>query len=154
MTRQPAVPAAVVRRAADSDLATITRIEHETFSRPWSLRSFEDLLRLTPALMLVAEVEGTLSGYAVGYVAADVAELANLAVRKESRGRGVGRALLDAVLAESFRRGALAVFLDVRASNLTALALYESASFAAVARRRDYYSHPVEDAIVMRRSLP
>lgn len=144
----------LIREAVAEDVEPIMRIERQTFSRPWSARSFRDLLELPSAFILVAvPAPFTVQGYAVAYVAADVGELANLAVAREARGQGLGRALLQAVLHRAEVRGASAVYLDVRASNVSALSLYASSDFAPVGRRKDYYAHPAEDAIVMRRSI-
>jgi len=145
----------LVRAGVPEDVDAITRIERETFSKPWSARSFRDLMRIPSAFLLVAaRATDPVQGYAVAYVAADVGELANFAVAPGARGKGVGRTLLNAVLQLAMARGAASLYLDVRASNVGALALYTSAAFAEVARRKAYYTHPVEDAIVMRRSLP
>lgn len=144
-----------IRSAVPNDLPDIVRIERETFSKPWSARSFRELLDVPSAMVLVlTHGESPALGYAVAYVAADVGELANLAIAHEVRGKGFGRVLLAAVLRLSRARGATSLFLDVRASNVAALALYSSADFVEVGRRKDYYTHPVEDAIVMRRSHP
>ncbi len=154
-TPNEALGAVKIRSAAPDDLAEIVRIERDTFSKPWAARSFHDLLGVRSAFVLVATRESSpVLGYAVAYVAADVGELANLAVAHEARGTGLGRALLKAVVRLAASRGAASLFLDVRASNVGALALYASANFAEITRRKEYYAHPVEDAIVMRRSLP
>ena len=93
------------------------------------------------------------AGYVVAWFVADEGEIANLAVDPAGWGTGVGRALLDAALAEGERRGAAAVYLEVRDSNDRARRLYRSRDFEEVGRRRGYYQRPVEDAIVLRRML-
>jgi ribosomal-protein-alanine N-acetyltransferase len=144
-----------IRPALPSDIEAIVHIERATFSKPWSARSFRDMLAAPSAIILVAVHEEVLvQGYAAAYVAADVGELANIAVGQGARGRGLGRALLIEVLRQLHGRGVETLFLDVRASNVAARGLYESEAFREVARRKDYYSQPVEDAIVMRRLLP
>lgn len=145
----------LIRAGVPDDVEAIVRIERETFSKPWSARSFQDIMRVPSAFLLVAvRATDPVAGYAVAYVAADVGELANFAVAPVARGKGVGRSLLNAVVQLAVARGAESLYLDVRASNVGALALYTSAAFEEVARRKAYYTHPVEDAIVMRRSLP
>lgn len=144
-----------IRAAVADDVADIVRIERQSFSRPWSARSFHDFMRTPSAFVIVAAPAAhPVCAYAVAYVAADVGELANFAVAVDARGKGIGRMLLEAVLDRARSLGAASLFLDVRASNVVAQALYTSTQFIEVARRRDYYAHPVEDAIVMRRSLP
>jgi ribosomal-protein-alanine N-acetyltransferase len=75
----------------------------------------------------------------------------NLAVRPEYRGGGLGRRLLAIALTIGERRGARVALLEVRESNRPAIALYHSMGFASVAVRRNYYSQPSEDALVLRK---
>jgi ribosomal-protein-alanine N-acetyltransferase len=89
----------------------------------------------------------------VAWFAADEGEIANLAVAPSGWGSGTGRRLLNAALAEALARGAAAVYLEVRDSNDRARRLYHSSGFEEVGRRRRYYRRPVEDAIVLRRTL-
>ena len=89
----------------------------------------------------------------MAWFAADEGEIANLAVTPAAWGAGVGRALLDAALEEGRRRGVSAVYLEVRDSNERARGLYRSRGFEEIGRRRGYYARPVEDAIVLRRTL-
>ncbi len=142
-----------IRPATAADLAAVTAIERAAFSDPWSPASFRSLLGNAQVAFRVAEAGGQVAGYAVAWFAADEAELANLAVAAPARGRGVGALLLDAVLAEAAHRGAATVYLEVRESNAAARRLYASRQFAAVGRRRRYYRHPVEDALVLTRPL-
>ena len=88
----------------------------------------------------------------VARVASDEAEILTLAVAPGARGKGLGRALLSAAIAEAARRGAKAIFLEVGRDNPAALALYAALRFANVGSRKGYYG--VRDASVLRLSLP
>lgn len=140
-----------LRPARLTDAPTLAAIEREVFPDPWSVDAFRSSIRATAARVTVAEAAGEIVGYAVLLAAADEAELANLAVVPETRGRGVGRRLLGAALAAATEAGARAVYLEVRASNTVAQHLYAASGFVPVGRRRGYYRDPDEDALVMRR---
>jgi ribosomal-protein-alanine N-acetyltransferase len=84
-------------------------------------------------------------------VVGDELHINNLAVDPHWRRRGIARTLLDAALERGRVRGARRAFLEVRASNVEALALYRRHGFEAAGIRKGYYDHPVEDAVVMRR---
>jgi ribosomal-protein-alanine N-acetyltransferase len=96
---------------------------------------------------------GEVLGYVVAWFVADEGEIANLAVAPAGWGSGIGRALLDAALAQAKQRGIESVYLEVRDSNVRARRLYKSRGFEEVGRRTKYYRRPVEDAIVLRRML-
>jgi ribosomal-protein-alanine N-acetyltransferase len=87
-------------------------------------------------------------------VAADEAELADLAVAAEFRGQGLGTGLVHAFAREAGVRGARRMYLEVRASNAGAQRLYERLGFSVVGRRTGYYQRPREDAIAMGAELP
>lgn len=143
----------VIEPASARDLGEIVELERASFSDPWSKESFAAVLN-EPAAFFAAARDGAadrVAGYVVAWFAADEGEIANLAVLEPTRRRGIGAALLDAALDEGRRRGADAVYLEVRDSNAAARALYASRKFAEVGRRRDYYRKPQEDAIVLRR---
>jgi ribosomal-protein-alanine N-acetyltransferase len=86
-------------------------------------------------------------------VAADEGEIADLAVAPWARRRGVGGLLLDLAAADARDVGVRTLYLEVRESNAAAIALYESRGFGTIGRRRQYYRHPMEDALVLRRDL-
>lgn len=88
-------------------------------------------------------------GYAIGWVVADEAELANLGVAVRARRQGVGRRLVEAVVAAARERGGRRLYLEVRESNVAAVELYRSLGFQTVGRRSRYYARPSEDARVM-----
>jgi [ribosomal protein S18]-alanine N-acetyltransferase len=143
-----------IEPAVHGDLAAIAALENSAFSDPWSPASFETVVEEPAVFFAVARgaTDGVL-GYVVAWFAADEGEIANLAVREPTRRRGIGAALLDGALAEGTRRGAANIYLEVRESNDIARRLYRSRGFDEIGRRRRYYRHPVEDAIVLRRIL-
>ena len=146
----------IVRTARRDDLATITTIEQASFGDPWSEEAFASVLDLSHIRFLVAE-EHTDKMAVVGYVVAIVvvgeAEIANLAVAAIARRRGIGALLLDRVVDYAMSSAVSALYLEVRESNLAAQALYRSRHLLPVGRRRSYYRHPADDALLLRREL-
>ena len=144
-----------VRPASPDDLPAIVAIERASFSDPWSKGSFISLLE-RPRVFFAVAVDGpkrSVIGHVVTWFVLDEAELANLAVLPAQRGRGIGGLLLGAALDAAEARGATTMYLEVRASNEAALALYGSRGFREVGRRPDYYRRPVEDALILRLEL-
>jgi len=150
-----------IRRARISDLEAVVGIERDSFADPWSRESFESSLALDRIRFLVA-VEAnessqgggeTILGYVVALLLFDEAEIADLAVAPSARRRGIGGLLMDRASADAAKAGVRSVYLEVRESNSAARALYESRSFLAVGRRRGYYQHPSEDALLLKREL-
>lgn len=152
----------------EADLDRVTEIEVRSFSVPWKRRTFRSLLDRRDAELWVVEREGELPSeededgdgggtsviaFLVLWFAADEAELADVAVAEEHRGRGLGALLVDRAIERARARDAGSLFLEVRASNDKALALYRSRGFHVISVRRGYYSKPPEDALVMLRSL-
>jgi len=140
-----------IRRATFRDVLGIGLIERDSFADPWGSREFTSALEAQQAIFLVAEdSDGVVIGYAIAITVMDEAEILNLAVRRSSRGTGLGGSLLDSALEEAISRGAEQIFLEVRESNDPARRLYASRGFTEVSRRRGYYRSPVEDALVLR----
>ena len=152
-----------VRLATGADLERIAAIERVSFSDPWSVDALASALALPHGRFFVAvqnaganggrDGAAPLVGYVVALFMADEGEIADLAVSPAARRRGVGGRLLDRVLAETVEARIRALYLEVRETNAAAKALYASRRFAVVGRRRAYYQHPVEDALVLRRDL-
>jgi len=147
-----AEPSFAVRPMREGDLARVMQIEIASFSTPWKEGTFRSLLRRTDTNLYVAEDEddGRVLGYSACWTVIDQSELGNVAVAPEARGRGIGGALVDAVVERVKERGAHELFLEVRESNLVAQSIYRDRGFAVVGRRRSYYAQPTEDALVMR----
>jgi len=140
----------VLRRMTDRDINAVWEIEAATFSTPWTASTFRSLLHRAPVELLVGERDEQLVGYAVLWCIADEGELANIAVRKDLRGEGLGREFLEQVVDVARGRGVLSLYLEVRPSNAAAAHLYAQQGFEEVGLRRDYYSKPTEDARVLR----
>lgn len=147
-------PPVEIRAVELGDLPQIVEIERAAFSDPWSSRSFRESIELPSVYFACARsAEGDVLGYVVAWFVADQGEIANIAVAPRGWGRGIGRSLLSHAIEEGARRGMQEVFLEVRDSNARARKLYASSGFEEIGRRRRYYSKPVEDAIVLRRTL-
>ena len=116
---------------------------------PWSEELFRAALESPHTSLLLAEGEnGTALGYAVLSAVLDEGNLDNIAVAPHCRRRGVADALLSTLT--DFGRARMSVlFLEVRASNLPAITLYEKHGFVPVGRRKNYYESPKEDALLM-----
>lgn len=143
--------AARVRPMLAEDVPGVVAIERDSFSVPWQEHTFRRLLagRRIRAWTALAPETGEPVGYAVMWFRATGAQLGNLAVAPERRGRGIGRRLVRRALVAARDSDARHLILEVRESNEAALALYRSMGFRVLGRRRDYYRSPSEDAIVM-----
>lgn len=132
------------------DLDAVLRIEVASFSEPWTREMFEAELIPGVSLALVARSDAdTLLGYLCGSIIEDEFHISNIAVDPQSRRRGVGRILLLSALGKASQHGARTASLEVRASNRAAQSLYRTFGFTVLGRRRQYYTEPVEDAIIM-----
>jgi ribosomal-protein-alanine N-acetyltransferase len=144
------------RTFSPSDVETVTALERISHVAPWTEANFRDALAAGYG-MQVGVVGGTIVAYGVLLFAPGEAQLLNLTVAPEARRLGIGRALLWRFLTAARDGGAAQCFLEVRVSNVPAIALYEREGFLPVARRVGYYpaagEGPREDAIVMRRAL-
>jgi ribosomal-protein-alanine acetyltransferase len=151
------VPAPVLwRPLAEADIEAVATLELEAHAAPWTAGNFRDALAAGYG-MAVGVADGAVIAYGVLLFSPGEAQLLNLTVAPEARRQGIGRTLLRRFLSDARARGAEQCFLEVRESNVAAIALYAQEDFAAVARRVGYYpstgAGPREDAIVMRRSL-
>lgn len=133
-----------------ADLATAFTIEQASHAFPWSQTTFASN-QGDRYLNLKLEADGQLAGFAITQIVLDEATLFNIAIHPQWQRRGFGRALLEALITELETRGVVTLWLEVRASNRAALALYEEMGFNEVTLRRNYYpsANGREDAIVM-----
>lgn len=140
----------------EHDLLEVVEIEQSSGLSPWGWDAYHRELQSNDrGLMWVARIEPNrvnvqaLAGYVVGRLVVDELHINNIAVRDAYRRAGLATALLSRVLTEARASKAVRAFLEVRASNIPAQALYERCGFCAVGRRRNYYSNPQDDALIM-----
>jgi len=147
----------------EHDLLEVVEIEEACGLSRWGWDAYYSELNSSDgALMFVARDSSELTSLAgrklKGFIAArliaDELHINNVAVRQEYRRSGIGTKLLETVLKEGQKKGARLAFLEARSSNVPAQALYARSGFRATGRRKDYYSDPLEDAIVMSLALP
>lgn len=138
-----------IRQMEEGDLDQVCAIEEETFSMPWSRKSFRDTISYYHTLFLVAELDGEIAGYCGCYQSLEEAEITNIAVRRQLRGHGIGRRLLMELMRLGKEQGAFAYTLEVRVSNQAAIHLYESLGFVSFGIRKNFYEKPREDAMIM-----
>ena len=140
----------VIRRMTLDDVERVVAIDQASFSLPWPERSFRfELNGNTAARCWVAEVDGQLVGMVVVWLILDEAHIATLATHPEFRRHGVAAQLLVHALQAARAEGARSSFLEVRASNLAAQALYRKLGFIQSGLRRRYYKDNGEDALLM-----
>jgi ribosomal-protein-alanine N-acetyltransferase len=132
------------------DLDRVMEIEPKIYSHPWSRGNFADSLHAGYSCW-VHETGGEVIGYAVMMSVLDEAHLLNISIAAEQQGRGLGRELLNHLVDIARHHGATMMFLEVRPSNKTAIALYESMGFNEFSIRKGYYPahNGREDAILM-----
>ena len=153
--RTAALTGTVIRRGLAADLASVVELERACYSDPWPTSAFATLPDNPRVYFAVADspVVKSIAGYVVAWFVLDEGEVANLAVATNARRQGIGGALLDAAVRESIERGVSDLYLEVRESNQNARRLYASRGFEEVSRRKGYYRAPVEDALILRRTL-
>jgi ribosomal-protein-alanine N-acetyltransferase len=145
-----------------ADIPAVLAIENHSQPEPWTERSFlEEIDRLNSSVLvarlgqdapetgLSSPPGGGIAGYICFWCIADEIQVLNIAVHKDFRRRGVGRALLECAIRAGQFRNAACVNLEVRQSNAEARGLYESSGFKVVGKRPNYYGDSNEPAILM-----
>lgn len=141
-----------VRPYKKHDFDALYAIEKRVFPDAWSQNGMENELSSAKAQYFVAEEDGNIVGYAGFWQVLDEAEIMKIAVDTSFRRRGIGGALLTAMLDEARKSGAAYIFLEVREGNRSARRLYEKHRFYSYAVREKYYSDG-ENAVLYKRKL-
>lgn len=138
-----------IEKMTSSHLDDVYIIETECFSHPWSKQSLEDELNNETSLFLAAKEENEVIGYIGMSIVIDEGYIFNVAVREKHRNKGVATALINELITYGKKNNFSFITLEVRASNFTAVSLYSKFGFLKAGERKDYYSNPKENAILM-----
>ncbi len=142
-----------VREMTPADAHVVFDIDRICFSEVWSEQIFLDLFQYTSNHYYVVEQGHTLCGFAGISVAGDTADVMKIGVLPEYRRMGAAQQLLQMLLVKAKETGCEQVMLEVRESNAAARQLYRKNEFEELAVRKQYYTQPVENGIVMNRKL-
>ncbi len=139
----------MIRRMRETDLSGAAELERRYFSMPWSRKQLQESLENPDYLFLVLETDGKIAGYAGLVQVMDEGDITNVVLAEESRGMGLGKALVRALLEEGQKRGIREFTLEVRVSNTCAIHVYEELGFVKEGIRKRFYEKPSEDAWIM-----
>ena len=140
-----------VRAMQPEEVALVAALEEECFSMPWPEEAVALELSNPLSCWLVAYDGQEFAGYVGSQAVLDEADMMNLAVKPGYRRRGIAGALVGALVEKLKEKGVRCLTLEVRASNESAIALYEKLDFCQVGRRPRYYQKPREDALILRK---
>ena len=139
----------VTRLAYKEDLKGMYEVERTSFGSPWSYDSFAENFYNPFSIYVLAQAEEDVLGFGGMQVIFEEAHVMNIAVLSAHRRKGIAGKILELMVQEAKQRGATIMFLEVRASNTPAKALYKKYGFVEMGIRRKYYSDNGEDAIIM-----
>ena len=141
----------ILREMLVDDLDQVMKIENELFSTPWTKEGFFTYLTRKDAMFLVVEEKDEIQAYCGLIMVLDEGDITNVAVRPDRQREGIGRFLLDSLIRFAGVQGVTTIHLEVRVGNETAIRLYEREGFTKDGIRKNYYTDPVEDALLITR---
>lgn len=144
----------VERLQSAADLDAVLALEEASFHNPTTREWYEGELKRPDVcfIYVLRTAEHPVTAFCAFWLVVDHAHINNLAVRPDLRGRGLGTQLLAAIVTEAAHLGAEVLTLEVRASNEPALRLYAKGGFERSGLRKNYYTNPVEDALILSRT--
>jgi|SRR3954466_9618841 ribosomal-protein-alanine N-acetyltransferase len=136
---------------AGADIDAVVALERESFSNPWPRETLVWELKNSDVtrVYLLRDAEDRAIAFCIVWIIFDELHINTLAVSPGHRRQGLATLLLRAVMAEAAAEGARNATLEVRESNTAALELYAGLGFRVTARRRNYYTNPDEDALIL-----
>jgi ribosomal-protein-alanine N-acetyltransferase len=152
MSRMPTQTKSHIRPMTADDLDAVLAIEQASFPNPWRREHFEHEIAALYSFPFVADHDGIVVGYVCLMSLFEEAQILDIAVAPEQRGRGVARILMDYAIYVSREKDAEVLVLEVRASNIAAITLYERCGFVRTGIRSKYYEG-VDDAVLMEKNL-
>ena len=139
-----------IRRLCEEDLDQTAALESNCFSAPWKRKDFEDALKNTSTYLFFGAFDGErLAGQAGLVMTPPEADITNVAVDEAYRRQGIAAGILTKLMAAGRELGIEDYTLEVRAGNKPAISLYEKLGFLEEGRRKNFYTKPDEDAVIM-----
>lgn len=148
----------ILDHAEEADIAALMAVERLCFTRPWGYLSFSAELAAETGYNYTAReksetADKRIAGYLFFRVIADEMQILRIAVAPEWRRQGLAGHILDMGLRKALEAGAAASFLEVRASNIPAMSLYNGLGFRRIGQRPGYYPETGEDALILMKNL-
>ena len=140
-----------IEKMDESHVAPIAQLETLCFSDPWSENSIASELASRLSYWLVAVEDGQVLGYIGSQSVLGESDMMNVAVHPDHRRRGIAEMLVTTLSHDLKERDNVCLTLEVRASNMPAIGLYEKLGFVQVGLRKNYYRNPREDALILRK---
>ena len=134
-------------------LENIHNLEKLCFSTPWTEGQLLSEIESEYGCILLCCDDEEACGYAIMHMAGDQAELYRIAAMPQKRRQGIGNTLMNEAVKWAAEQNAESIFLEVRKSNISAIALYEKHGFENIGIRKKYYTDPIEDAVIMVRKV-
>lgn len=138
-----------IRTLQKEDVEQAYKLEAENFSQPWLQSDFAEAVSNPKRIYLVAEEDGVIIGNCGLFQILSEGEISNVSVKKESRGKQIAFNMLQELFERAEKKGMNAFTLEVRESNLSAIKLYEKLGFRTEGIRKNFYSFPAENALIM-----
>lgn len=139
----------IIKKMELKHIPMVAEIEKKSFSKPWSEQSITDSFNAKANYFFVAEDNQIIVGYIGLTVSVDEGYILNVAVLPQYRGKGIGDRLVKNTVDFGNSLGLKLLTLEVRPSNISAVNLYQKYSFKEVGIRKNYYSNPQEDALLL-----
>ena len=136
-------------RLSEKSLDGVAELEKLCFSQPWSKNSLGLLLKEGIGVGMVCSSDGQVCAYGGMMVAVDEGQITNIATHPDYRRQGYGRAIVEALIKYSKNNGINSISLEVRESNRAAIELYSRLGFKVEGKRKDFYTKPTENALIM-----
>lgn len=138
-----------VRPATTDDLESISLLEKETFSLPWNSDMIKDNIEKDKRITLVAYNDEIFLGYILAHYVLDEGYIDNIAIKKDYQSKSIGSTIIAETIKKAKTLGLSFLTLEVRESNLKAINLYQKFNFTQVGLRKNFYTKPTENAILM-----
>lgn len=135
------------------DVPQVAQIEKECFAEPWSEKNILNSLKNDKFYMIAVKLDDKVLGYGGMYFVADEGYICNVAVSRNARGQGFGKIIVNKLIECSRSKNLSFLSLEVRASNSVAINLYAGLGFVNVGVRKNFYTSPSENAIIMTKKL-